>query len=1334
MKQWKRRLAVLVALVLMVSAMPLNAQAAAKKGTVKTVTITNPSTKTLVLKKGQKFKLKTKVVTTGKASKKVTFWSSNKSIVKVSSKGTVKALKKGKAWITVRSVANKKKKASIKVIVGSPVTKVKLNKTSLKLTEGKTTTLKATLSPKKPSVKKVSFTSSNSKVAKVNSKGKVTAVKAGKANITVKAMDGSGKKAVCKVTVVKKKPTTEKPTTEKPTTEKPTTEKPTTEKPTTEEPTTEEPGLSYDGYELKWQDDFESGALNRDDWNVELHEPGWVNQEWQEYVDSEENVYIEDGNLVLKPVQKIVDGETVYTSGRVNTQGKHDFTYGLFEVRAKVPTGTGYLPAFWMMPTDENLYGQWPRCGEIDIMEVMGQENDKVYGTIHYGEPHAESQGTKKLAQGNFSDEYHTFSCEWQPGSIKWYVDGVLYHEENDWFSATEGQGTVSYPAPFDQPFYMILNLAVGGSWVGYPDEDTDFENQKFVIDYVRAYQKTEGYDDTNVTKPEKPPVTLREPDANGNYVNNSDFLTVEDLTDETDWQFMTALGGEATAAIVQNSQMGSAIKIETTDKGTVDYSVQLVQHKVPLKQGAKYKLIFNAYAEEARTMYAGIGTIGDRSWKKYVNSEINLTTEKQTYICEFNMSDEDYENARIEFNMGNIEPQSTIYISNVKLEQMGEFEIDDSKTVRADGNYVYNGSFQEGTNRMEYWEITDAGTKADVSVTGINDGRRLKVISSGCDNANEVLLKQTELPITSGKYELSFEAELAEPAVGDTVELAVCVAGGRETFTLNKDEKKLYTYKFEIADDVVITDIDDIVFEFGVNGTVLMDNIRLVEDTLIKNGSFNAGTSGYDIYVENSASASYVVDSQSEDNALDLTIKKSGDAEWKIQVKQNNVKLEKDKCYELKFDIKSSLARPIQYAIQRDGSMHKTESGAEDWTPYVQETIPLTEYGSNGAYTTVSKKFKMTFDTDEGSIFNIALGGNNLTTQHRICIDNISLTEIDESEMPFIPAIEAGVEMLDNIDFSNDGDGWEKAITSPGAANVTFADGKAVYAITNVGDEDWNVQLKQSGITLEKGSEYKAAFKVKSDVARTIKLAFLDASYNWYGGADITLTANEEKLVECTFVVSQDTSDEITMVVSMGQIYNGEGTDRELVNTPVSTITMSDFSLKKLETQEVADGENILKNADFSDADDSMAGWTETIANWDGLTASAVRSIAEGVITYAIENVGTEDWHIQLKQSGLSLEEGGKYKVAFTISSTKARSVKSGVMSTEYTWYGGNTVALAANQTKQVEYEFTMDANDSTADFFISMGQLADDEGNAIDTPASTIKISNISITKVVE
>lgn len=383
--------------------------------------------------------------------------------------------------------------------------------------------------------------------------------------------------------------------------------------------------LTKEGYKEVWKDDFNGDSLNRDDWNVELHEPGWVNSEWQEYVDSDKNIQVKDGNLYLKPVEMVnADGTKSYTSGRINTQKKHDFKYGYFECRAKVPTGKGYLPAFWMMPTDENLYGQWPKCGEIDMMEVMGQETNKLYGTIHYGEPHDQSQGSYVVDEDdNFADQYHTYACEWLPGKIIWYVDGVKYHEESDWFSAKEGQGgEVTYPAPFDQPFYMILNLAVGGSWVGYPDETTTYDDQAFAIDYVKVYQK-DSYNE-NVEKPVKK-VELRDPDSNGNYINNGTFETVENLTDDIDWKFLTALNGEGNAEI-KNKEM----VIKTANAGTADYSIQLVQAGLPMQKGGKYKVSFDAYADEARTMITDISA-PDHNYTRYLNdTKVDLTTEKK--------------------------------------------------------------------------------------------------------------------------------------------------------------------------------------------------------------------------------------------------------------------------------------------------------------------------------------------------------------------------------------------------------------------------------------------------------------------------------------------------------------------------------------------------------------------------------------------------------------------------------------------------------------------------------------------------------------------------------
>ena len=249
--------------------------------------------------------------------------------------------------------------------------------------------------------------------------------------------------------------------------------------------------LSYEGYKLVFEDNFDSPALSREDWTVEQHEPGWVNEEWQRYVDSQENISLGNGKLYLRGVKKVeANGTVSYTSGRISTEHKHDFTYGIFEARLKVPKGKGFLPAFWLMATDEEQYGCWPRCGEIDIMEILGQDPKTNYGTIHYGVPHEQRQGMVSLETGDFSEEFHTFALEWLPDVLRWYVDGVLFFQETQWYSAdSEGQ-RAPFPAPFNHDMYLILNLAVGGSWVGYPDETTEFETAVYAVDYVRVYQK----------------------------------------------------------------------------------------------------------------------------------------------------------------------------------------------------------------------------------------------------------------------------------------------------------------------------------------------------------------------------------------------------------------------------------------------------------------------------------------------------------------------------------------------------------------------------------------------------------------------------------------------------------------------------------------------------------------------------------------------------------------------------------------------------------------------------------------------------------------------------
>ncbi|MBR4362932.1 MAG: family 16 glycosylhydrolase [Ruminococcus sp.] len=416
-----------------------------------------------------------------------------------------------------------------------------------------------------------------------------------------------------------------------------------------------------DGYSLLWHDEFSGSALDDSIWSMEARQPGWTNEELQEYTMQTDNIFTRDGKLVLKAIKTDENGKPYYTSGKVNSHNKMDFTYGKVVARAKVPEGQGLWPAIWMMPKDESYYGQWPKCGEIDIMEVLGSDVKTAYGTVHYGEPHAEQQGTVVLDSGSFASDFHDYSVEWEPGEMRWYIDDELYLTVNDWFTAEQGQDDKPYPAPFDQPFFVQMNLAVGGTWPGDPDDSTDFDKAEFLIDYVRVYQKPEY--DTNVKKPEK---VFREATEDGNFIYNGDFSEQEDLTDDENWKFLLFEGGEGAAEIKDNTMI-----ITTEKEGNVDYSVQLVQPLLPMIKGKKYRVTFDAWSDEERDVIVCVSA-PNAGWIRYFpDTLLTLSTEQTTYSYDFDMKEKDDENGRLEFNMGNKGSTATIYIKNVRVEEI---------------------------------------------------------------------------------------------------------------------------------------------------------------------------------------------------------------------------------------------------------------------------------------------------------------------------------------------------------------------------------------------------------------------------------------------------------------------------------------------------------------------------------------------------------------------------------------------------------------------------------------------------------------------------------------
>ncbi|HBY07184.1 MAG TPA: glycosyl hydrolase family 16 [Chloroflexi bacterium] len=244
------------------------------------------------------------------------------------------------------------------------------------------------------------------------------------------------------------------------------------------------------GWTLVWADEFDlpdGSTPDLNTWNYSKGGTGWGNNELQFYTDRPENAFIEDGMLVIQAQAEEYMGRK-YTSARINTMVRAEFTYGRIEARAKLPNTQGIWPAIWMMPTI-GKYGNWPASGEIDIMEFIGSEPDRVHGTLHYGNPHDYKTGTYVFPDGETADlDFHVFVIEWEPREIRWYVDGQLFHQvgSDEWFTSYKNAPET---APFDQPFYFILNVAVGGNWPGNPDETSVFP-QRMLVDYLRVYQR----------------------------------------------------------------------------------------------------------------------------------------------------------------------------------------------------------------------------------------------------------------------------------------------------------------------------------------------------------------------------------------------------------------------------------------------------------------------------------------------------------------------------------------------------------------------------------------------------------------------------------------------------------------------------------------------------------------------------------------------------------------------------------------------------------------------------------------------------------------------------
>jgi beta-glucanase (GH16 family) len=783
---------------------------------------------------------------------------------------------------------------------------------------------------------------------------------------------------------------------------------------------------------MVWNDEFDGAGVDTSKWNFVEKGDGFGNNELQRYTARPENACLStvDGNscLVITARKESYLGNQ-YTSAKVFTQNKGDWTYGKFEIRARLPQTKGIWPAMWMMPTDYNLYTGWPVGGEIDIMEMLGHDPDTVYGTIHYGNPWTHTGASYKLPDGSsFADGFHIFGLEWQPGEMRWYVDGVCYQTQQDWFGrATGNLADFTYPAPFDRDFYLQLNVAVGGNWPGNPDAATILP-QTMAVDYVRAYKYNGEYPDPGprpgpaggATEP------LRQPLADGNMIDNGDFGT----NDLTGWEFLQGFGGTGDCSVVN----GMA-KITPFTGGSQNYAIQLVQKPLFIEALKTYRVTFDAKADAPRNINIKVSQF-QGAWNNYSGDKnFAVGANVRTYSFDFTMNAGSDNNARLEFNLGlNTIP---VYLDNVKVIKIDASQL--KKTILADGNLIHNGTFDQGPGRMIFWELTKSNSAfTELSVGTEPADRQLRVTIK---NKNiDIEVRQKGIRVEKHQtYTVSFDTRSLNTRgiivnVGSTGTNYVSYA--QQSFVIDTEMKK-YTFDFTMNEP---TDTNArFCFEVGGDESdVWVDNVRMTKkqkifplkvvgpfDNLITNGGFDVNDDYWGSWSD--IDQDVYCNSYAENGKL---VGEIGDYEgsqpWSVQVYQNELPIQKGATYRVGFDASSSVARDAQVLIeQNDGA----------YTRYFQQTIHLTP-----DLQTYTFDFKMTRNSDPKAHMVFCLGnvGSLVGTPHNVYLDNVgvvrqvALTDNLAVGCNATASSSMGTNIPNKAVDGNAGTRWESAFSDP--------------------------------------------------------------------------------------------------------------------------------------------------------------------------------------------------------------------------------------------------------------------------------------------------------------
>lgn len=871
-------------------------------------------------------------------------------------------------------------------------------------------------------------------------------------------------------------------------------------------------------WQLAWSDEFDRSGSNLDTNGVDLDKwayqegtgaqyglDGWGNNEKEYY--RKDNIKVQDGKLIIE-ARKGDFGGKAYTSGRLYTQPTFNKTFGKFEAKIKMPAGEGIWPAFWMMPKDSE-YGVWASSGELDILEARGRLPQEVAGTIHYGKswPNNKSTGgSYDFPAGEDITGEHVYGVEWEPGEIRWYVDGHLFQKLNNWDSTGDNMpAKYAYPAPFDKPFYMILNLAIGGDFDGGGMPTDNMLPAQMIVDYVRVYDKVGGYN-TTPAEPQVQKETIQEPykhAENGSFVYDPQYAhgfktinTDSDVLDASYWNFVKLASFSGNAAVSTEQLSGTPFaKVDITEGGSAVHAVQLIQN-VTLGKGRWYKLSFDAKSSGNRTMVVKFGGGADRGWGTYSDTlEAALTDQLQSYQLTFRMDANTDPLARLEFNMGlNTKP---VWLGNVKLVEIDEVDPyhEDASKEPIGGNHVYNGTFDLGhVDRMTYWHFK-AGSGASATASVNADRQFVASITNGGASAEAVKLSQKGISFVEGNdYELTFKAKASKDR---SIAIGASESDGTPFITpvATALTSAWTTYTVHFSTGAGSTDPEGqlLLLLGGDNGNVTIDDVKLVRLTNnnvgelpladqfpLKNGDFSNGKTSWSEHVQGrydgwGSSADFSVTPQDE---MKISIANEGVNPWDVMLMQTDFSLHKDNVYVVSADIRSTVPRAAEIVVDAGGQR------------YVSEKVNLTAQTQRFSY-------ELPVDTDLTASYKLLLGkleGEATLTAHEVYVDNVRVELKNARSRAFL---------IQNGDFAAGSSGWNTHLQGDydgdSSASVSFDNGSYHAEIGNDGANPWDVMLIQEPLQLVKGKTYVATFTARSTKPRTIDVSVENSSYFRY-------------------------------------------------------------------------------------------------------------------------------------------------------------------------------------------------------------------------------------------